>query len=82
MLVTIIQFLGMTCSATAYAPFPPLTCASIQSSERQVLIMLFCIQIFTFASTFAHMIIVALPDAQTAGAVATLLFSLTMIFNG
>ncbi|KAH7382111.1 ABC-transporter [Pyrenochaeta sp. MPI-SDFR-AT-0127] len=54
----------------------------IQSSERQVLIMLFCIQIFTFASTFAHMIIAALPDAQTAGTVATLLFSMTMIFNG
>ncbi|PVH71205.1 putative ABC multidrug transporter, partial [Cadophora sp. DSE1049] len=54
----------------------------IQSSQRQALIMLFCIQIFTFASTFAHMVIVALPDAQTAGAVATLLFSMTMIFNG
>ncbi|OCK82353.1 ABC-transporter [Lepidopterella palustris CBS 459.81] len=54
----------------------------IQSSERQILIMLFCIQVFIFASTFAHMIIVALPDTQTAGAIATLMFSLTMIFNG
>lgn len=44
--------------------------------------MLFCLQISTFASTFAHMVIVALPDAQTAGAVATVMFSLTMIFNG
>jgi ABC-type multidrug transport system permease subunit len=44
--------------------------------------MLFCIEIFIFASTFAHMVVAALPDAQTAGTVATLLFSMTMIFNG
>ncbi|KAG0647288.1 abc multidrug transporter atrI [Hyphodiscus hymeniophilus] len=55
---------------------------NIQSSQRQSLIMLFCIQIFVFASTFAQLVISALPDAQTAGAVATLMFSLTMIFNG
>jgi ABC-type multidrug transport system permease subunit/ABC-type multidrug transport system ATPase subunit len=54
----------------------------IQSSQRQGLILLFCIQIFLFASTFAHLVIIALPDAQTAGAVATLVLSLTMIFNG
>ena len=54
----------------------------VQSSERQGLILLFCLEIFIFASTFAQMVIVALPDAQTAGALATLLFSLTMIFNG
>lgn len=59
-----------------------LTADRIQSSERQVLILLFCIEIFIFASTFAQMVIAALPDAQTAGAFATLLFSLTMIFNG
>jgi ATP-binding cassette subfamily G (WHITE) protein 2 (PDR) len=82
MCVTIIQYLGATSLTTACASFPPLTSSRIQSSERQVLIMLFCIQIFTFASTFAHMIIAALPDAQTAGTVATLLFSMTMIFNG
>jgi ATP-binding cassette subfamily G (WHITE) protein 2 (PDR) len=60
----------------------PLTLCSIQSSERQGLIMLFCIQIFIFASTFGQMIIVALPNSQTAGTVATLMFSMTMIFNG
>lgn len=59
-----------------------LTIHSIQSSERQGLILLLTIQIFVFASTFAHLIIAALPDALTAGAVATILFSLTMIFNG
>ncbi|RFU25670.1 hypothetical protein B7463_g10669, partial [Scytalidium lignicola] len=59
-----------------------LVSALVQSSESQGLIMLFCIQIFMFASTFAHMIIAVLPDSQTAGAVATLMFSMTMIFNG
>lgn len=82
MCATIIQYLGAASLATARASFSPLTVTRVQSSDRQVLIMLFCIQIFTFASTFAHMIIAALPDAQTAGTVATLLFSMTMIFNG
>jgi ATP-binding cassette, subfamily G (WHITE), member 2, PDR len=59
-----------------------LTLNRIQSSDRQGLILLFCIEIFLFASTFAPMIIAALPDTQTAGALATLLFSLTMTFNG
>ncbi|KAH0534149.1 GTPase-activating protein [Glutinoglossum americanum] len=54
----------------------------IQVSERQGLILLLCIQFFIFASTFAQMVISALPDAQTAGNIATLLFSMTMIFNG
>ena len=80
MLVTTMQFLGTT--GPAPTCLHTLTSTSIQSSQRQALVMLFCIQIFTFASTFAHMIIVALPDSQTAGAVATLMFSMTMIFNG
>lgn len=54
----------------------------IQSSERQGLILLYSIQFFLFASTFAHMLIAALPDAETAGNIATLMFSLTLIFNG
>ena len=35
-----------------------------------------------YTSTFAYMVIVALPDAQAAANVATLLFSLILIFNG
>lgn len=53
-----------------------------QSSATQGLILLFCVQFFVFASTFAHMIIAAMPDAETAGNIATLLFSLTLTFNG
>ncbi|EXJ74638.1 ATPase [Cladophialophora psammophila CBS 110553] len=54
----------------------------VQSSQRQGLMLLYCVETFVFASTFAHMIIAALPDTQTAAALATLLFSMTMIFNG
>ena len=54
----------------------------IQSPERQGLILLFCMQFFVFASTFAQMLIAALPDAETAGNIATLMFSLTLTFNG
>lgn len=53
-----------------------------QSSERIGLMLLFCIQFFIFASTFAHMVIAALPDAETAGNIATLLFSMALTFNG
>ncbi len=75
-----IRFMG---TISVILSLTSLTYASrIESSERQVLILLFCIQIFIFASTFAHLVIVALPDAQTAGAVATLLFAMAMIFNG
>lgn len=54
----------------------------IQSSMRQGLILLYYVQFFVFASTFAHMLIAALPDAETAGNIATLMFSLTLTFNG
>lgn len=53
-----------------------------QSRERQGLILLLCMQFFVFASTFAQMLIAALPDAETAGSIATLMFSLTLTFNG
>nr|POE75585.1 zeb2-regulated abc transporter 1 [Quercus suber] len=48
----------------------------IQDSERQGLVLLFMIALFIYASTFAHMCIAALPDAQTAGSIVTLLFSM------
>ncbi|ERF75245.1 hypothetical protein EPUS_00037 [Endocarpon pusillum Z07020] len=53
-----------------------------QSAERKGLMLLFCIEFFLFASTFAHMVIAALPDAETAGNIATLLFSMALTFNG
>lgn len=54
----------------------------VQPLERQVLVLLFLIEFFLFASTFAHMLIAGLPDAGTAGQLATVLFSLSLVFNG
>jgi ABC-type multidrug transport system permease subunit len=54
----------------------------LQPSIRQVLVLLFNVQFFIYASSFAHMCIAALPDAQTAGAVVTLLFSMGLVFCG
>jgi len=62
--------------------YPIYTTNGIQSSERQGLILLFCIQFFVFGSTFAHALIAGLPDAETAGNIATFMFSLTLVFNG
>lgn len=59
-----------------------LTRTSLQSSDRQILVLLFCVEYFMFVSTFAYAIVIALPDSQTAGTVITLLFSMCMIFNG
>ena len=44
--------------------------------------MLFTVQFTVFTSTFAHMIIAAMPDAETAGNIATLLFSMMLTFDG
>jgi ABC-type multidrug transport system permease subunit len=62
--------------------YPIYTANGIPPSARQGLILLLLVQFFVFASTFAHMLISALPDAETAGNIATLMFSLTLTFNG
>lgn len=53
-----------------------------QSSERQGLVLLLCIQMFVYASAYAHMTIAALPDATTAGGVVTLLMMMSLVFSG
>ncbi|KAI4732022.1 putative ABC multidrug transporter [Aureobasidium sp. EXF-10728] len=54
----------------------------IQPSLRQGMVLLFLIEFFIYAGTFAHLCIVALPDAQTAAAIVTLLFAMSLTFNG
>ncbi|KAI5464906.1 ABC-2 type transporter-domain-containing protein [Mariannaea sp. PMI_226] len=54
----------------------------IQSSGRQILIMLFVIQLFIYASAFAQMTIAAMPNAQTAASIVTLLSLMSTIFSG
>jgi ABC-type multidrug transport system permease subunit len=68
---------GLLLYATFYYPV-----LGIQSSQRQGVVLLFCVVFLIFASTFAHMCIAAAPDAHTAGAIVTFLFPMTLIFNG
>ena len=44
--------------------------------------LLSLIESVVFCSTFGQMVIAALPDAETAGNVVTLLFSMMLTFNG
>ncbi|CAI6337086.1 unnamed protein product [Periconia digitata] len=53
-----------------------------QSSVRQALVMLFSIQLLIYASAFAQMTIAALPDAQTAAGIVTLLVFMSILFCG
>jgi len=68
---------GILTFATFYYPV-----VGIQDSERQGLVLVLSIAFFIYAATFAHLCIAAMPDAQTAGSIVTLLFSMTLIFNG
>lgn len=54
----------------------------IQASARQVLVMLFCVQLFVYASSFAQMTIAALPDAQTASGIVSLFVFMSILFCG
>lgn len=54
----------------------------IQTSIRQGMVLIYLIQFFIYASTFGQMCIAALPDAETAAAIVTLLFSMSLSFNG
>ncbi|OAX82652.1 hypothetical protein ACJ72_02998 [Emergomyces africanus] len=70
--------LGVVVWASLYYP----VFGKNQTSEQQGIFLIYCVQFFIFASTFAHMVIAGLPDAETAGHVATTLFSLALVFNG
>ncbi|CAG9988747.1 unnamed protein product [Clonostachys byssicola] len=56
--------------------------AGIQTSDRQVLVLLFLVQFLLYASTVAHMTIAAMPNTQSASAIVTLLFMMSLTFCG
>lgn len=55
--------LGILVWASYYYPIY----GASQDSQAQVLMLLFVIQFFVFTSTFAGLVISALPDAETGG---------------
>jgi ATP-binding cassette subfamily G (WHITE) protein 2 (PDR) len=54
----------------------------VQSPARQGLVLLFCIQLLLYASSFAQMTIAALHDEQTASSLVTLLVIMSITFCG
>ena len=70
-------FAGLLLFACVYYPV-----ASIQSSDRQILVLLYIIQFFIYAGTVAQMTVAAMPDTQSAGAIVTLLVMMSLMFCG
>jgi ABC-type multidrug transport system permease subunit/energy-coupling factor transporter ATP-binding protein EcfA2 len=54
----------------------------IPDGDSQGTVVLFCIVFFVYVSTFGMLCIAGIPDAQTAGAIVTLLFAMSLTFNG
>ena len=71
-------FAGVLAFACFYYPVIGTT----QDSERQGLVLLFMIQLLIYASTFADMTIAALPNAETASGLVSLLMIMSILFNG
>ncbi|KAH7145362.1 hypothetical protein B0J13DRAFT_595349 [Dactylonectria estremocensis] len=66
---------GILLFACVYYPV-----AGVQTSDRQCLVLLFLIQFLLYASTVAHMTIAALPNTQSASAIVTPLFMMSLTF--
>ena len=84
-LISLSKFHGKSYSVSSFlvaTTTPIFTKGGIPSSERQGLVLLYIIQFFIYGSTFAHALIAGLPDAETAGNLATFLFAMTLVFNG
>ncbi|PYH30935.1 ABC multidrug transporter [Aspergillus neoniger CBS 115656] len=83
----IAQFLAeipwhIVLAVCAWASFYFAVFGADQSSDRMGLILLFVIQFYIFASSFAQFIISALPDPALGGMLAVFMFGLSLIFNG
>jgi len=73
---------GIVAGILTFASFYYPVIGVHQSSERQGLVLLFCIQILLYTSTFADMTIAALPNAETASGLVSLLTLMSILFNG
>jgi ATP-binding cassette, subfamily G (WHITE), member 2, PDR len=71
-------FLSVVIWACWYFPIFGL----VQSATSRAMMWAFCMQFMVYASTWAHMLIFTMPSTQTAGALSTILFTLTLQFNG
>jgi len=73
---------GIFAGIIAFASFYYPVVGTTQSSERQGLVLLFMVQLLIYTSTFADMTIAALPNAETAAGLVSLLTLMSILFNG
>jgi ATP-binding cassette subfamily G (WHITE) protein 2 (PDR) len=73
---------GIFAGILAFASFYYPVVGAGQSSARQGLVLMFCIQLLVYTSTFAAMTIAALPNAETASGLVSLLTLMSILFNG
>jgi len=73
---------GIFAGIIAFASFYYPVIGTTQSSERQGLVLLFMMQLLIYTSTFADMTIAALPNAETAAGLVSLLTLMSLLFNG
>ncbi|KAJ5787614.1 hypothetical protein N7457_002604 [Penicillium paradoxum] len=66
----------------AWASFYFSVFGNNQSPQRQVLVLLFTVQFFVFASTFAQLVVAAVPNLALGSMLATFTFLLCLLFNG
>ncbi|KAF1843407.1 ABC multidrug transporter-like protein [Cucurbitaria berberidis CBS 394.84] len=71
-------FAGILMFASFYYP----VVGASQSSGRQGLVLMFSIQLLIYTSTFADMTVAALPNAETASGIVSLLTLMSLLFNG
>jgi ABC-type multidrug transport system permease subunit len=69
-------------SVLAFACFYYPVVGTSQASSRQGLVLLYMIQLLVYTSTFADMTIAALPNAETASGLVSLLVLMSILFNG
>ncbi|KAJ5388987.1 CDR ABC transporter [Penicillium cataractarum] len=53
-----------------------------QSPQRQGLVLLFVVEFFIFASSFAQFVVASLPSAALGSMLAVFMFLLSLLFNG
>ena len=73
---------GIVAGILTFASFYYPVVGASQASARQGLVLMFSIQLLIYTSTFAAMTVAALPNAETASGVVSLLTLMSILFNG
>lgn len=70
-------FTGIIVWASFYYPIN-----GVQPSARQLTVLVYTIQFFIYGSSFSHLVIAGMPDAESASHIVSMFFVLIFTFNG